>query len=111
MTLESERGPVMENPSPQQIRKEIDALDGTGSGFLILARDKLTYMQVARVKAGFIVEYQEGSTDEHFRAFRELDTNDVAGLLLHYHEGNSSWKSLTDWEKVRVTKPWWKRWI
>lgn len=111
MTLEGEYLPVLQNPSAHRIRDEIQVLDVKGDGFLILAVNELTYIQVARNRSGFIVEYQQGSVDAHFRACRELDSVAAADLMVRYRDGNSNWSSSSDWEKVRVTRPWWRRWL
>ncbi|HFC08426.1 MAG TPA: hypothetical protein ENJ54_01025 [Chloroflexi bacterium] len=69
---------------------------------IILSRDSMSYIQtVGDCKDGFIVEYQEGSLEQHYRCPSLLKANQVANLFVAYQNGDGDWKEQCSWEHVR----------
>jgi hypothetical protein len=69
--LTTSRGAKITNPSRHDIATAIRSLDGSVDSFAILEKGGLglTYMQTSRnVRNGFVLEYQEGSTNRHYNA-------------------------------------------
>jgi hypothetical protein len=106
MELEMEDGTVLEAPSAQAIAQALEKLDGKRNSFAILARDEMTYIQTSgSVKDGFDLEYQEGSTDRHFRAAGQgLTLQDVVGAFQDYAAGGLGWRSAVQWENSPIKK-------
>ena len=69
--------------------------------FMILAKDEMTYMQTTGDPGnGFILEYQEGSMDEHYScAHPVLGLSEVSRAFKQYLHGDERWKSDLRWEK------------
>ena len=88
------------NPSAEQIRSALDALGDSSDSFAILAASELTYIQTSGTPAdGFVLEYQTGSTEQHFRSESDsvpLDTVTEAFLL--YAEADPSWREVASWQ-------------
>ena len=104
MTLKVNGQVVSQSPTPKLIRDSLSNLDvdRDGEGFLILAHDELTYLQVSGdSKRGFDAEYQEGSTDRHYRAQNaSFALEEVAAMLCEYLQGEVGWEKYGAWTKV-----------
>jgi hypothetical protein len=102
LTLSS--GTEIKDPSDEDIRNALESLniERDGEGFAILAPAEMTYIQVGGdSKIGFDLEYQEGSTDEHYRAKREDYTlNEVVKILIAFRDGNVRWEEVGDFERI-----------
>ena len=69
MKLELETGPTVKDPDAAAISKSLACVQG----FAILSNDKLTYIQASgSAKDGFLLEYQEGNTDQHYYSTARL---------------------------------------
>ena len=55
----------MKDPTAEDIAH---ALDDSPGGHAILSHDDLTYVQSSGGGGSFVLEYQDGSIDEHYRA-------------------------------------------
>lgn len=55
-------------------------------------------------EAGFILEYQEGDTDWHFKATREkIPLAEVVKAFQLYASGDGGWKAILDWERIELS--------
>lgn len=99
--LELESGAKLLNPSPEEVAAAIHTLDDDTNHFAILARSEMTYIQTARHSGGkFVVEYQEGSLDQHFMAVRDdLQVEEVVDLFTQYQLTNPQWAESVEWKK------------
>ncbi len=69
MKLELENGRELVDPDPRTIEDALSTLSvKRNNSFAILSRPDGFMQTVIDPSAGFAVEYQEGSTDAHFRA-------------------------------------------
>jgi len=106
VTLTLSSGQEMTDPSDDELREGLAALDveGDGEGFAILARSDLTYVQVSGDQSiGFYMEYQEGGTDRHFRAVREdFSLDEVVATFADYRDGGLEWWRGKDWEQISL---------
>jgi hypothetical protein len=107
MLLTREDGTEIVDPTPGQIEDALCGLDCLhGNSFAILGGD-WTYIQTAQeddpdfgVKY-FVLEYQAGSLDRHYRAADgPLDLDDVIDAFLKYAAGDPGWKDDFTWEKM-----------
>ncbi len=51
----------------------------------------------------FDLEYQDGSTNDHYRCTDELTEEQVVAIFQAYRSGDESWKSKSVWERHK----WW----
>jgi hypothetical protein len=95
---------LIDNPCPAEIRKAISQLDARGDGFLILMSDDMNYIQCSRnAKTGFMVEYREGSADDHYGSEKnDLDTETVSTIFSGYVTGDTAWKNGIRWAKLTL---------
>jgi hypothetical protein len=104
MTLEVNGKVVSRNPTPEVIRDSLSSLNvhRDGEGFLILARDDMTYVQVSGdSRRGFDAEYQEGSIDRHYRAENaSFPLEEVAAMLCEYLTGEVDWEKYGAWKRI-----------
>ncbi len=97
MRLELESGQVVEDATEQDIRTLVE-----GEDFAILSSDPNGYIQCARTETqDYLLEYQEGSLQRHYRATSlPIRLDDVVSVLVKYRRGDPSWKSDFVWERV-----------
>ncbi len=104
MELQVNGNVAAEPPTPQLIQDSLSKLDvdRDGEGFLILAHDEMTYLQVSGdSKRGFDAEYQEGTTDRHYRAENtSFALEEVAAMLAEYLQGEVDWEKYGAWSKI-----------
>jgi hypothetical protein len=85
----------IDNPTKEALRIAVESLDAgmSGSGFIILSSDKMTYIQSSGDGGnGFDLEYQEGSTKRHHRAAGEFTAAQIVDILWDYASGGSEWR-------------------
>ena len=97
-------GKRAQDPFPHNIREAIEAFKGGTNSFAILAKSELTYMQCSGGEsAGYSLEYQEGSTDEHYECVDELTEEDAIKALQSYRIGDESWRTKFHWKKQDIS--------
>lgn len=104
MTLDVCGDKKLTNPSDAQIRAGLATLDEKqNDAFAVLGPTGMTYVQVAGdQKAGFLLEYQEGSLKAHYRAKGpKLSLDQVAAIFIAYRDGKD-WKKGLTFEKVKL---------
>jgi hypothetical protein len=104
------------DPDPETIAAVLASLDGERHVLATLGRSDLTYLQVSgAVKTGFVLEYQEGSLDQHYRSHAgDLPLEAVTRAFQSYARGDEAWGQSIDWEHVpvvRPTVPWYSTWV
>jgi hypothetical protein len=85
----------IDNPTKETLRIAVESLDSgkSGSGFIILSSDEMTYIQSSGdVGNGFDLEYQEGSKKHHYRATGEFTADQIVDILWDYASGGSEWR-------------------
>ncbi len=101
MSLTFGSGKVRRDPTEEDIRGNL-----AGQTFAILALDDETYIQCsseAQPYGQYLLEYQQGSTAEHFRATDPRITSDrVVKAFCKYLEGDESWRLDFRWEPMAV---------
>ena len=104
MKLVVNGGPVDKPVSDKLIEESIYSLAGEGDSFIILSKDEMTYMQTSGdVKNGFILEYQNGSLEQHFSCINpELTTKQVIKAFQSYHAQDGKWKTELSWGKEEL---------
>ncbi len=102
MELRLESGKTIRDPSALAIAEALRGHVQSGGGFAILERDEQTYIQAAGDgEAGFVLEYQDGDTEQHFRATRErISLSEVTKALSSYAAGDGAWKGMFEWARL-----------
>lgn len=93
-------GPVSD-PSENEIRDGILRIDGKENSFAILSIDDETYIQTSgSPEAGFILEYQDGSLDKHYRAADlKISQDKIVSAFVSYGNQDGVWRDSLVWEK------------
>ena len=102
MILNLEDGSSFEEPDRETIATALARLDGSENGFAVLGSTDMTYIQTSgNPSSGFVIEYQDGSLDEHYGA--TTDSISLAEVIVAFQEylaGSDRWKLQFDWEKM-----------
>ncbi|MCG8525535.1 MAG: hypothetical protein MI748_04080 [Opitutales bacterium] len=95
-------GKTIESPTASDIQQAISNLQDNADSFVILSLGEMTYLQcIGDSSVGYIVEYQEGSTDQHFTTKDgHIDTSRTLTIFKMYADQNPDWKNQTSWEKM-----------
>lgn len=106
MKLEAGTGPPIDDPTAEDIADGLADLDDERGGFVVLSRDKQTYLQASGTPSeGFVLEYRDGDPDAHYRsraADRSLSKTQQA--FQAYAEGRENWDDGIEWESVDVKR-------
>ncbi len=73
------------------IQEAVIGLQGKDDPYLILSYDDMTYAQTLWAGSGYLLEYQEGSIDQHYVSTIEIDAESVVTALVAYLSGQPSW--------------------
>jgi hypothetical protein len=102
--LEVEGTAPIDNPTPEQVEQGLRWLESAGRDYAILEQQASNYLQTAPNGDGaYLLEYHEGSPDQHFRASRPLPLDDVAGAFVAYLGQDAGWRPRYEWEKIDLT--------
>lgn len=100
LRLTTENWTLIDNPTPDQIARTLEALNVADNSFAILEITDTTYLQAAlQAHGSYIVEYQEGSVDQHFQA-TVTDLTSLASMFSDYADSNEQWKSQRTWKRL-----------
>ena len=104
MELTLESGRVIADATEADILSSVE-----GEDFAILGGDPDTYIQCAEQSEPpyeYILEYQEGSLERHYRAADGPVTLDrVIAAFIKYLRRDSSWRSDFRWERITLSAP------
>jgi hypothetical protein len=104
MRLEVNGNLFSKDPDDQIIAQALQNLTGEGDSFAILSKTEMMYIQTAgSSEEGFVLEYQDGSLDRHFRCSDEhLDLDKVIWAFTLYICGDERWRTEFNWEKEEL---------
>lgn len=105
MKLEIGIGPkVLHSPSLEQIEEALRFLPGGVFSHAILSQGSMTYIQAAGGPyEGFVLEYQEGSLDKHYRCTDgDLDVEAVVRAFQLYAQKDERWRAGLEWERMEL---------
>lgn len=107
MMLELANGRTFQNPDAETIERALHTLDGDNNNYAILSRDEDTYIQMCGdPQDGYVVEYQEGSTDAHFQSVRDdLPIDEVRRAFEAYARGDEAWRKMFEWKPLLISTP------
>lgn len=92
----------IDDPDDETIERELAGL--TDDEFAILAQDDEVYLQtLVDPDAGLILEYQEGSIQEHFNTVDPPGSmQEVIAAFVSYSNGTDAWKTQFEWEPTEL---------
>ena len=105
-----------DDPDAATIAKVLASLDGDRHVLATLGHSELVYLQASgSVQAGFALEYQEGSLDQHYKSqITALPLEQATEIFQQYARGEESWRRGLEWERVPFVPPktsWFSTWI
>jgi hypothetical protein len=101
--IEFEAAPPVDDPTPRDVDVGLRALTFPDNSFAILAVGSDVYIQAAMDDDGtFVVEYQDGSADDHYRTPAAVAIDDVVEAFQSYLQQDGTWRSRFEWQKVEV---------
>jgi hypothetical protein len=91
------------------------SLDGSRNVLATLERSELIYLQAeGGVRAGFVLEYQDGSLDQRFRSRdHAVPLPQVTEIFQTFARGEATWRAALAWEHVPFippASPWFGTW-
>lgn len=102
MRLTLQNWTLIDNPTSDQISDAISSLNAGGNAFAILEKTDATYFQTFLEPTGeYIVEYQDGSLDEHYKS-SVFDMQQLITMFQSYAAGGDTWKQQCDWSKMEL---------
>jgi len=102
MDLQLANGTDILNPSPEQIREALQALDEFENPFALLNKSHYTYMQASIdfSTQGHVLEYQENSIGRHYQSNdNRIPIESIIQAFQMYAVGDDSWKNQFAWQK------------
>lgn len=97
---------IVEGPTSDDVHSIVEHLGKCESGFVILAKDELSYLQTTLAEpgepeAGFVIEYQDGTTDRHFVLDEEfVDLARVLEVFSVYFKRAIDIAAIGTWKKL-----------
>jgi len=106
MKLELEKGLVTENATAADIAACLQKLDEENLTFAIMSERDAHFIQTFGTPSqGYILEYQDGGLDQHFRSTKEnLTIAEVIRTFQDYATGSSTWKAELKWKILDFKK-------
>ena len=83
----------------QVVSDTLSQLKNCSDAVAILSRSELTYIRGLWTDQGYILEYQDGSVEQHFTSPKLLALDEIQAIFRQYLSGNDAWKEKYDFEK------------
>jgi len=93
MNLSAPTIDINSEASEELIKYAVPALKDRENPYVILSKEEATFMQTLWTKDGYVLEYQEGSVDNHFVSQEYLSSSEAVKALLSYLEERQEWKN------------------
>ena len=93
------------NPTEADIGSALSSLNtDSGDAFVVLGPSDMTYIQASGDQnVGFDLEYQEGTTRQHYRAKQEsIPLNAIIEAFVAYRNENLEWKAKFTFERISL---------
>jgi hypothetical protein len=103
-------------PDEATIARVLASLDGGRNILVTLGPSEATYVQASgSVASGFVLDYQDGSLDRHYRSNAEdLSLDRVTQVFHKFARGDDSWRTDVAWQHVPHVEPeipWYNTWV
>jgi hypothetical protein len=102
MTLQSEAGPTIQDPSDDEIAGVIAALNGDDNPAAQLMGEDESFLQAAwGPDDDWLLEWHDDANDEHLEAADpSISRDDVTAAFRAHASGDSSWREQFTWEAM-----------
>lgn len=102
MRFEVEDATPIEEPTAEQVDAGLRTLQVPERTFAILGED-WSYIQTAfDGDESFVLEYQDGSLEKHYKADRPVALEEVIGAFESYLRRDGAWQSRFRWERLAL---------
>ena len=99
MRLTTSTGINVENPTAAQVTEILESFSKDTDSFAILEKNPQVFIQTAMLPgAEFILEYREGSSEQHFRSKSTLPLEEIQEAFQLYLLDDMSFKDNYEWE-------------
>jgi hypothetical protein len=93
-------------PTLEDVKKALsDIQTAPQDPFIILAHNKMNYLQALYMNKGYLLNYQSGSPEERFRSKDAVNQDTLFKAFELYLQGDASWKNGIEFEKKNSPKP------
>ena len=92
MRIELEAAAPIDEPTPEEVEHGLRSLRLPDNSFAILEASPGSYIQAAGDEDSFDLEYQQGSTDDHYRVPDEVRLEEAIGAFQRYLRQDGAWR-------------------
>ena len=102
MRLETDSEQPVDSPTPDYVKQVLTTLiDHPKRTFVVLEDKPGFFMQVAfDDHLNFELEYQDGTTAQHYETYVIEDVDEVVWAFLSYLRGDDKWRQGFNWKKL-----------
>jgi hypothetical protein len=103
MKFTSPKLDIDEEATEDLIKKSISNLKNDVDSFAILSIDEMNYIQALATGHGFVVQFQNGSVDEHYEFDTYLSRPKTIDLFQAYFQGIEKWQGSLSYSRVKIS--------
>ena len=93
-------------PTAGAIKKALSDIQNVKQDpYVILEKNERNYLQTFYSNEGYVLEYQSGPLQEHFRSIQHLNQDTVLKVFDLYFQADILWKSGIEFIKTTMPKP------
>ena len=93
---------IDEEATDRLIESSLSKLKGGIDSFAILGADEMNYIQALATENGFVVQFQNGSLDEHYEFDTYLSRPQTIKLFQAYLQRTKNWQGNLSFSKVKI---------
>ncbi|MFT7562123.1 MAG: hypothetical protein ACI93R_004057 [Flavobacteriales bacterium] len=88
--------------SEELVRNVVSKLKEEPDSFAILSKDETNYVQVLMTENGFMVQFQNGSLNEHYEFDTYLSRPKAISIMLAYLNSDDIWQGELSYSKINT---------
>jgi hypothetical protein len=93
-------------PTVEAIKKALSDIQNVKRDpYVILEKNERNYLQTFYSNEGYVLEYQSGPLQEHFRSIKRLNQDTISKVFDRYFQDDLQWKSGIEFKKTTMPKP------
>jgi len=97
---------IDEEATGELVESALSSLKGEVDSFAILSESEMSYVQALVTENGFIVQFQNGSIDQHYEFEIYLSRPQTISLFQAYLEKSPNWQGSLQYKKVNLRGFW-----
>ena len=94
---------IDEEATEDLIKKSISELKNEVDSYAILSIDDMNYIQALATEHGFVVQFQNGSLDEHYEFDTYLSRPQTINLFQAYLQEIEKWQGGLGYSKIKIS--------